>query len=128
MLEILYCTDSRGCQPVLDWVKEMKKYEPAVWRKFYALQGMLMENGELIRKGKIARDDVKKLKGTDDIWQLRVNDDRVLYFYYGNEAIVFTNHFRKKKNSTPQSEIDRAENRKEEYEAKKSSKPIQSNS
>lgn len=128
MLEILYYADSRGCQPVLDWVKEMKKYEPAVWRKFYQLQIMLMENGKLIQQGKVKRDDIKKLKGTDDIWQLRVRDDRVLFFYYAGESIVFTNQFRKKQNSTPQSEIERAENRKEEHEAKQSLNPTQSNS
>ncbi|WP_180228442.1 type II toxin-antitoxin system RelE/ParE family toxin [Priestia megaterium] len=126
MLEILYYADSRGCQPVLDWIREMKKYEPVVYRKFYQLQIMLRENGKLIQQGKIKRDDIKKLKGTNDIWQLRIRDDRVLFFYYAGDAIVFTNQFRKKQNSTPHSEIERAENRKEEHEAKINLNPIQS--
>lgn len=125
MLEILYYADSRGCQPVWDWVKEMQKYEPAVFNKFYQLQLMLMENGKLIREGRVKRDDIKKLKGTDDIWQLRVKDDRVLFFYYAGDAIVFTNQFRKKQNSTPQAEIDRAQTRKEEYEVKANLNPTQ---
>lgn len=118
MLDIHYYTDSRGYQDVWEWVQDLEKYEPDVFNRFYILQNMLRVNGKDIRIGKIKRDDVKKLKGTKDIWQLRVKDDRVLFFYYEGEAIVFTNQFRKKQNSTPQNEIDRAQNRKEIFEEK----------
>lgn len=118
MLDIHYYADSRGCQEVLEWVEHVEKYEPDVFNRFYILQNMLRLNGKDIRAGKIKKDAVKKLKGTKDIWQLRVKDDRVLFFYYEGEAIVFTNQFRKKQNSTPQNEIDRAQNRKEIFEDK----------
>ena len=114
MLEIIYYTDSRGRQPVYEWIQHTKKHEPATFRKMYQLQVMLHENGKLIQSGEIKRKDIKKLKGTE-MWQLRVNDHRILFFYYQENAIVFTNTFTKKQNETPQNEIDRAETRKSHY-------------
>ncbi|HDR8261189.1 TPA: type II toxin-antitoxin system RelE/ParE family toxin [Bacillus cereus] len=113
-MDIHYYADSRGCQPVYEWIQHIEKHDKATWRKFYQLQIMLKENGKLIHGGQIKRKDIKKLKGTD-IWQLRVNDNRVLFFYFSSNAIIFTNQFEKKQNNTPQNEIDRAENRKEEW-------------
>ncbi len=114
VMDIHYYADGRGCQPVYDWIKYIEKHDKATWRKFYQLQVMLKENGKEIHAGKIKRKDIKKLKGTD-IWQLRINENRVLFFYFSGEAIVFTNQFQKKQNDTPQNEIDRAENRKLEW-------------
>lgn len=115
MVNILYYADSRGRQPVLDWVKEMETYEPEVAYRFYVLQLLLKEEGQSILKGRIKTKDIKKLKGTDGIWQLRVKEDRLLFFFYSNNFIVFTNQFRKKKNNTPREEIQRAEKRKAAY-------------
>ncbi|KIQ81542.1 hypothetical protein RW25_11630 [Bacillus sp. L_1B0_8] len=114
MLDILYYADGRGRQPVYEWIQHIEKHEKSVYRKFYQLQLMLRENGKYIQSGEIKRKDVKKLKGTD-MWQLRVNENRVLFFYYSNNAIVFTNQFQKKQNETPKNEIQRAETRKEEW-------------
>lgn len=113
-MEILYYSDSRGYQDVYDWMKETQKKDPATFNKMYQIQEMLRENGKLIHSGEIKRKDIKKLKGTD-IWQIRINDNRVLFFYYASDAIVLTNQFKKKKDDTPQNEIDRAENRKKDW-------------
>jgi mRNA-degrading endonuclease RelE of RelBE toxin-antitoxin system len=113
-MRIDYCTDSRGQQPVYDWIQHIQKHEPTAYRKFYQLQVMLKENGKLIHSGEIKRKDIKKLKGKD-IWQLRINDHRILFFYFQEDTIVFTNNFTKKQNVTPKSEIARAETRKERY-------------
>jgi len=62
---------------------------------------------------------VKKLAGTDDIWEIRVDIDRdsfrLLGFFHGRELIVLTNVFWKKSRKTPQSEIGLAERRKADY-------------
>jgi phage-related protein len=116
MMDILYYADGRGIQEVYDWEQHIKKHEPATYNRFYYLKVLLEENGELIQAGKIKPPTgVKRLKGTDDIWQIRINDNRVLFFYFANKAIVLTNQFKKKQNDTPQNEIDRAENRKEQW-------------
>jgi len=114
MIEILFYADSRGRQPVYDWIQHIEKHDPATHRKVYQLLKMLSENGRYIRSGQSKRKDIKKLKGTD-IWQIRVNDNRILFFYFTADAIVLTNKFKKKQNSTPQNEIDRAEKCKEEW-------------
>jgi phage-related protein len=113
-MDILYYSNSRGCQPVYDWIQHIKKHEPALYNKVYQTQVMLRRNGSLIQSGEVKKKNIKKLKGTD-IWQIRINDDRILFFYFAGDSIVMTNQFRKKQNSTPQTEIDRAENRKKEF-------------
>ena len=61
----------------------------------------------------------KKLKNTDDIWEVRVdvgkNTFRLLGFLHGSELIILTNSFQKKSQKTPLKEISLAEKRKKEY-------------
>lgn len=114
MIDILFYADSRGRQPVLDWIEKIKTSDPVTHRKTIQLLSMLEDNGEYIFEGKSQRKDIKKLKGTE-IWQLRVNANRVLFFYFAGNAIVLTNQFKKKQNSTPKTEIERAETRMNEW-------------
>jgi phage-related protein len=64
---------------------------------------------------------LKKLKNTDDIWEIRVqtgaNIFRILGFFERNSFIA-TNGFCKKSQKTPNNEIMLAEKRKREYIAK----------
>ena len=68
----------------------------------------------------------KKLKGTDDIWEIRVqqgnNIFRVLGFFDGNDLIVLNHAFTKKSQKIPKREIAIAEKRKRNYFSKKVSK------
>lgn len=61
----------------------------------------------------------KKLAGTDDIWEVRVqfgNDIfRLLGFFDGGHLIILTNGFAKKTQKTPLSEIQLAERRRKDY-------------
>lgn len=113
-MDILYYSDRRGCQQVNDWIQHIKKHEKALYRKFYNRQVLLSKIGKALQSRQRTHSDIKQLKGTDDIWQLRVNDDRILFFF-SFDTIVMTNQFRKKQDDTPQSEIDRAEKRKEDW-------------
>ncbi|PEJ58359.1 hypothetical protein CN692_08785 [Bacillus sp. AFS002410] len=113
-MEIHYYSDSRGRQEVLEWFDHVKKHDKVAYRKFYQMQVYLKENGHLINSGEISRKDIKKLKGTD-VWQLRINENRVLFFYFENNAIIFTNQFQKKQDDTPRNEIERAERRKDDW-------------
>jgi len=66
---------------------------------------------------------LKKLKSTDDIWEVRVtlgnNTFRLLGFYDGRESIILTSGFAKKTNKVPRQEINTAENRKQDYYRRK---------
>lgn len=114
MIDIRFYADGRGRQPVLEWYEEIETNDPVTYRKTYYLFNVLRENGNLILTGKSKRKDIKKLKGTD-IWQLRINDNRVLFFYFSGHSIVLTNQFEKKQDSTPKTEIARAEARMQEW-------------
>ncbi len=62
----------------------------------------------------------KKLAGTDDLWEVRVqysgNIFRLLGFLDGNNNLVVLNHaFQKKTQEIPSKEIKIAENRKKDY-------------
>ncbi|OGU17714.1 MAG: hypothetical protein A2X61_04420 [Ignavibacteria bacterium GWB2_35_12] len=62
---------------------------------------------------------LKKLVGTDELWELRINAGntkiRVLCFFHNGKTIVLTSGFIKKSQKTPKNEIDMAENRKKDY-------------
>ena len=62
---------------------------------------------------------LKKLKNTDDIWEIRVQQSnnifRFLGFFDDGSFIVLTNGFQKKTQKTPKAEILLAEHRKQDY-------------
>ena len=62
---------------------------------------------------------LKKLTGTDGIWEIRADVGRdtfrLLGFFDGNEWIVLTNSFQKKTQRTPAGEIELAEQRKNDF-------------
>ena len=68
----------------------------------------------------------KKLKNTDDLWEIRVragsNSFRILGFIDNEEFVVLTNGFSKKSQKTPKKEIDLAEQRKADYLFRKGEK------
>ena len=68
----------------------------------------------------------KKLKGTDDIWEIRVQQGniifRVLGFFDDNDLIVLNHASTKKSQKIPRKEIAIAEKRKRNYFNEKVSK------
>lgn len=65
----------------------------------------------------------KKLVGSEDIWEVRVqvgsNIYRILGFLDGTELVVLNHAFQKKTQKTPLKEIRVAESRKRDYLARK---------
>nr|WP_176705036.1 type II toxin-antitoxin system RelE/ParE family toxin [Bacillus sp. JAMB750] len=109
-MDIHFYADDRGRQAVYEWAEKIKKKDKTTYNRFYYLLTVLSENGEKIHSGELSNDSIKKLKGTD-IWQIRVNDNRILFFYFSANTIVLTNQFPKKQNNTPKNEITKAEDR-----------------
>ena len=75
---------------------------------------------ELIREvERIPECYFKKLRGTDDIWECRVqfgsNTFRLLGFWPGHSTLDLTHGFIKKSQKTPRREIKRAERFKDEF-------------
>jgi len=67
----------------------------------------------------VPRKFFKKLKGTDDIWEIRVQQSnnifRILTFFDGKNLVVLNHAFTKKTQKIPQKEIATAEKRKRDY-------------
>ena len=67
----------------------------------------------------VPRKYFKKLKGTDDIWEVRVqhgnNIFRILGFFDGKDLVILNHAFTKKSQKIPQKEINTAEKRKIQY-------------
>ena len=74
----------------------------------------------------VPRKFFKKLQGTDDLWEVRVqlgnNIFRILSFMDGKDLVVLNHGFTKKSQKTPQKEIATAEKRKQDYYNRKAKK------
>lgn len=68
----------------------------------------------------------KKLDGTDDIWEVRIdfgnNTFRLFGFFEKGNLIILTNGFAKKSQKAPQSETSLAEQRKKDYQSRRKTK------
>jgi len=110
----------------------MKKYEVEITEEAEAFLGGLKESTrkkfikvfDKVELGFISKDDFKKLDGTDDLWEFRVQDNnswyRVFAFILNQNgqqiATVFAiNGYQKKGNKTPSGEIVKATRLKKEY-------------
>ncbi len=64
----------------------------------------------------------KKLAGTDDLWEIRIqignNTFRLLGFFAGKSILVLNHAFQKKTQKTPTKHIKLAESRKRDYLSK----------
>jgi phage-related protein len=71
----------------------------------------------------VPRKYFKKLIGTEDIWEVRVqhgnNLFRILGFFEGNDLVILNHAFTKKTQKIPKKEIETAEKRKQIYFAQK---------
>lgn len=110
MKEILFYRTPNGRCPIEEFVDELsdKQAQKVTWIL------------RLIRDlDKIPDEYFKKLVNTDDIWEVRIHQDklsiRILGFFYKSNFIVLTNGFVKKTQKTPANEILVAEKRKKEY-------------
>lgn len=62
---------------------------------------------------------LKKLSGTDELWEVRAqvggSSYRLLGFFYESRFLILTNGFSKKRQKTPMKEIELAQRRRAEY-------------
>ncbi|PER69603.1 hypothetical protein DN399_27510 (plasmid) [Bacillus sp. AR4-2] len=113
-MEIDYYTDGRGRQEVYEWVLEAATRDVKTFNRFTIMKNFLKANGEEIRTQKLPHPDIKYFKG-EKVWQLRIHDHRVMFFYFEDDTIVFLNHFVKKQGPTPTAEKNRAKKNKAKH-------------
>jgi len=66
---------------------------------------------------------LKKLAGTDDLWEVRVQHGgdtfRLIGFFEGRRLLVLTSGFAKKTEKIPRQEIALAEKRRQDYQSRR---------
>ncbi len=70
--------------------------------------------------GKISNEQkFKHLTGTDQLFEFKADQGRVLCFFFVGKRVILTHGFSKKSDKTPKGEIDRAEKTKAEFSHRK---------
>jgi len=110
MREIIFYKTKSGSSPVEEFLDSLnsKQAQKVVW---------VMKIVEELET--VPTTYYKKLKNTDDIWEIRVQQSnnifRLLGFQQEARLVILTNGFTKKTQKTPKNEITLAEKRKKEY-------------
>ncbi len=90
------------------WLESMPL---AVQAKFAALFAWMGDHGRINNERKF-----KHLTDSDQIFEFKAGQGRVLCFFFVGQRIILTHGFKKKGDNTPPREIERAEGLKEEFE------------
>lgn len=109
MYKIYFYKDRKGRQPVLDYIKKLRKKSDKDSRiKITKIQDYM----KVLRYSGIAIGEpyVKHLTG--EIWELRPLRDRILFVVWNGNSFYMLHQFMKKTQKTPQREIEKA---KKEY-------------
>jgi len=103
--EIHFYKDSKGNQPVLDYIKELAgKHDKGSRIKLSKINDYIQQ---LSNYGTQAGEPyIKHLDG--DVWELRPLRDRILFVGWINGSYVLLHHFMKKTQKTPAREIEKA--------------------
>ena len=101
---------NNGGAPAEEWLDSLPQKQQ---QKFAALFKLLADAGKLWNERKF-----KHLEGSDQIFEFKVDDGRVLCFFFVGQRVILTHGFAKKSPKTPKGEIERAEKYKAEFIAR----------
>src|SRR5699024_305844 len=116
MLEVDFYKASNGKCPVAEYINSLnsKQAKKVAW-VLNVIETM----------NHVPTDYLKKLKATDDIWEVRVQIGSNIFRLLGfikSDGIILTNVYTKKTQKTHRRKIERAERRKANYKARKRNK------
>ena len=97
-----------GAVPAEAWLEQLPLESQ---QKFAALFVRMGDTGKIWNERKF-----KHLTGADQIFEFKVETDRILCFFLAGKRLILTHGFRKTGDKTPRQEIERAESYKEEME------------
>lgn len=90
-----------------DWLESMPRQ---IQEKFAALFAWMGDHSRISNEEKF-----KHLTGSDQIFEFKAGQGRVLCFFFVGQRIILTHGCTKKRDNTPKGEIDRAEALKQEF-------------
>ncbi len=110
MYEVVYYSDN-GENPILNFLLTLSDKE----------QAKILREIDLLEKFgfSLGMPHVKKMAGTDDLWELRIkhssNNFRIFYFHFINNKFVLLHAIRKTTQKTPKKDITLALKRQINY-------------
>lgn len=99
-----------GAAPAEVWLEQLPLGEQ---QKFAALFARMGDAGKIWNERKF-----KHLTETDQIFEFKVEADRILCFFFIGRRLILTHGFRKTGENTPKREIERAEACKKDFEGR----------
>ena len=102
-----YVTPS-GAVPAEEWLDDLPLDSQ---QKFAAVFARMGDTGKIWNERKF-----KHLTETDQIFEFKVEADRMLCFFLAGKRLILTHGFRKTGDKTPKREIERAESYKKDME------------
>ncbi len=110
VLRIEFYVAPNGTIPAEDWLEQISL---AAQQKFAALFARMGDTGKIWNERKF-----KHLTSTDQLFEFKVESDRILCFFFVGRRLILTHGFRKAGDKTPKREIDRAETCKKDFEGR----------
>lgn len=110
VLRIEFYVALNGTIPAEDWLEQLSV---AAQQKFAALFVRMGDTGKIWNERKF-----KHLTGTNQLFEFKVEADRILCFFFVGRRLIVTHGFRKAGDKTPKREIDRAEAYKNDFEGR----------
>jgi phage-related protein len=101
---------THGAAPAEDWLEQLPL---AAQQKFAALFARMGDTGKIWNERKF-----KHLTETNQLFEFKVETDRVLCFFFVGRRLILTHGFRKDGDKTPKREIERAESYKHDFEGR----------
>lgn len=109
-LRIEFDVAPNGVAPAEAWLDQLSRGSQ---QKFAALFVRMGETGKIWNERKF-----KHLTETDQIFEFKVDADRILCFFFIGRRLILTHGFRKRGDKTPPREMERAESYKQDFEGR----------
>lgn len=113
IFRIEFYVTAEDVAPAEEWLNGLA---PKQQQKFAALFVRLGDHGKIWNEQKF-----KHLFGTDQVFEFKVDDGRILSFFFFGKRLILTHGFTKKSPKTPKGEIERAEKYKQDFENREKS-------
>jgi phage-related protein len=108
IFRIEFYVAANGLAPAEKWLDDLNEKQQ---QKFAALFVRLGDHGKIWNEQKF-----KHLTGTDQVFEFKVDDGRILSFFFFGKRLILTHGFVKRSAKTPKAEIERAEVYKRDFE------------
>jgi phage-related protein len=109
-LRIEFYVTAHGMIPAEYWLEQLPL---AAQQKFAALFARMGDRGKIWNERKF-----KHLTETNQLFEFKVEADRILCFFFIGRQLILTHGFKKHGDKTPKREIERAESYKRDFEGR----------